>query len=45
MLDNVMNIKTFIASSNLFSYYEVQIDITGCKDKEDIIDIFLVQEF
>tara|TARA_Y100001935_G_scaffold255336_1_gene267791 strand:+ start:5282 stop:5569 length:288 start_codon:yes stop_codon:yes gene_type:complete len=42
MLDNVMNIKTFIASSELFSYYETQIDITGCKDKEDIIDIFKI---
>ncbi len=37
-----MNIKTFIASSELFSYYETQIDITGCKDKEDIIDIFKI---
>ena len=37
-----MSIKTFIASSKLFSYYEAQIDINGCKDIEDIIDIFKI---
>tara|TARA_Y100000817_G_C16644320_1_gene449830 strand:- start:428 stop:682 length:255 start_codon:yes stop_codon:yes gene_type:complete len=37
-----MSIKTFIASSNLFSHYEAQIDINGCKDIEDIIDIFKI---
>jgi len=32
--------KTFIASSELVSFYKENIDITGCKNIEDIIDIF-----
>jgi len=35
-------IKIFIASSKLFSYYQETIDISGCNDIEDIIDIFKV---
>ena len=34
--------KIFIASSKLFSYYQETIDISGCNDIEDIIDIFKV---